>query len=179
MAGIRCGSTSRAACLAHVAPSISQHFNKSRGMCCAHGALRHFRSSTDHLIRIDRLHSVIMATEVPPERPGADIEKFPHDGDLHSQSDDATNGEKRRPSVFAYERDAQLRQGSVTTYHESFFSAFKLSSFKRNRNARIVTEAVDNEGRPLKDQPPAEPALAMKLKQRHLQMIAIGGSIGT
>ncbi|CZS91223.1 related to amino acid transporters [Rhynchosporium graminicola] len=52
-------------------------------------------------------------------------------------------------------------------------------SFKRNPNARIVTEATDLEGRPLPDQPPAEPALAMKLKERHLQMIAIGGSIGT
>lgn len=52
-------------------------------------------------------------------------------------------------------------------------------SFKRNPNARMVTEAVDAEGKPLEDQPPAEPALSMKLKNRHLQMIAIGGSIGT
>ncbi|KAL5427858.1 hypothetical protein PMIN04_001064 [Paraphaeosphaeria minitans] len=51
-------------------------------------------------------------------------------------------------------------------------------SFKRNPNARVVTEALDDEGRPLPDQP-AEPALSMKLKDRHLQMIAIGGSIGT
>lgn len=51
-------------------------------------------------------------------------------------------------------------------------------SFKRNPNARMVTEAVDEDGRPLEDQPPAEPALSMKLKDRHLQMIAIGGSIG-
>jgi amino acid transporter len=43
----------------------------------------------------------------------------------------------------------------------------------------MVTEATDAEGKPLPDQPPAEPALAMKLKDRHLQMIAIGGSIGT
>jgi amino acid transporter len=42
----------------------------------------------------------------------------------------------------------------------------------------MVTEAVDAEGRPLADQPPAQPALSMKLKDRHLQMIAIGGSIG-
>lgn len=54
-----------------------------------------------------------------------------------------------------------------------------VDSFKRNPNARVTTEAVDAEGRPLKDAPPAEPALAMKLKNRHLQMIAIGGSIGT
>lgn len=52
-------------------------------------------------------------------------------------------------------------------------------SFKRNPNARMVTEAVDEEGKPLPDQPPAEPALSMQLKNRHLQMIAIGGSIGT
>ncbi|KAF2477235.1 AAT family amino acid transporter [Lindgomyces ingoldianus] len=52
-------------------------------------------------------------------------------------------------------------------------------SFKKNPNARMVTEAVDEEGKPLEDQPPAEPALSMKLKDRHLQMIAIGGSIGT
>ena len=51
-------------------------------------------------------------------------------------------------------------------------------SFKRNPNARVVTEALDEEGRPLPEQPPAEPALSMKLKDRHLQMIAIGGSIG-
>jgi amino acid transporter len=53
-----------------------------------------------------------------------------------------------------------------------------VDSFKENPNARVVTEAVDAEGKPLPDQPPAEPALAMTLKNRHLQMIAIGGSIG-
>lgn len=51
-------------------------------------------------------------------------------------------------------------------------------SFKQNKNARMVTEAVDAEGRPLPNQPPAQPALSMQLKDRHLQMIAIGGSIG-
>lgn len=54
-----------------------------------------------------------------------------------------------------------------------------IDSFKRNPNARVTTEAVDADGRPVKDQPPAQPALAMKLKTRHLQMIAIGGAIGT
>jgi amino acid transporter len=54
-----------------------------------------------------------------------------------------------------------------------------IDSFKRNPNARVTPLAVDAEGKPLADQPPAEPALAMKLKPRHLQMIAIGGSIGT
>jgi len=78
-----------------------------------------------------------------------------------------------------YDRDEQMRRGSVTKHHDGFFSAFTLNSFKRNPNARVVTEATDLEGRPLPDQPPAEPALAMKLKPRHLQMIAIGGSIGT
>lgn len=73
--------------------------------------------------------------------------------------------------------DREEHVGEVERY-DGFFSAFTLHSFKRNPNARVVTEATDNEGRPLKDQPPAEPALAMKLKPRHLQMIAIGGSIG-
>jgi len=77
-----------------------------------------------------------------------------------------------------YDRNTQAQLGSITTHHDGFFSAFTLNSFKRNPNARVVTEATDSEGRPLPDQPPAEPALAMKLKPRHLQMIAIGGSIG-
>ncbi|KIX99632.1 uncharacterized protein Z520_04266 [Fonsecaea multimorphosa CBS 102226] len=54
-----------------------------------------------------------------------------------------------------------------------------VDSFKRNPHARVTTQAIDANGRVLPDQPPAEPALAMKLKGRHLQMIAIGGSIGT
>lgn len=54
-----------------------------------------------------------------------------------------------------------------------------VDSFKRNPNARVITVAEDAEGRPVEDTPSAEPALAMKLKNRHLQMIAIGGSIGT
>ena len=54
-----------------------------------------------------------------------------------------------------------------------------VDSFKRNPHARVTTEAVDSEGRPVSDTPIYEPALAMKLKSRHLQMIAIGGSIGT
>jgi hypothetical protein len=81
-------------------------------------------------------------------------------------------------SPVRYDKEAQMRRGSITPHHEGFFSAFTLESFKRNPNARVVTEATDSEGRPLPDQPPAEPALAMKLKPRHLQMIAIGGSIG-
>jgi len=88
---------------------------------------------------------------------------------------DKTSDETSPPR---YDRDEQLRRGSVTAHHDGFFSAFTVNSFKRNPNARVVTEATDVEGRPLPDQPPAEPALAMKLKQRHLQMIAIGGSIG-
>ncbi|CAL3962913.1 unnamed protein product [Diplocarpon coronariae] len=76
-------------------------------------------------------------------------------------------------------RNAKAQEGSVSTHKDGFFSAFKPHSFKRNHNARMVTEVTDLEGRPLADQPPAEPALAMKLKERHLQMIAIGGSIGT
>ena len=47
-------------------------------------------------------------------------------------------------------------------------------SFKRNPNARMVTQATDAMGRPLKDQPPAEPALAMKLKNRHVSLFTNG-----
>lgn len=118
-----------------------------------------------------------MANDFPGNLNGGDVEKGVENGDYKVHTD--VDGEKRRPSTFAYDRDTQLRQGSVTVHHESFFAAFKPASFKRNQNARVVTEATDSEGRPLKDQPPAEPALAMKLKQRHLQMIAIGGSIGS
>ncbi|KAI9053112.1 hypothetical protein LZ554_003381 [Drepanopeziza brunnea f. sp. 'monogermtubi'] len=94
-----------------------------------------------------------------------DVEKAIYDNDKHS-------GETS-PSQPGYEH------GDVKEHHESFFSAFAVNSFKRNHNARVVTEATDSEGRLLPDQPPAEPALAMKLKERHLQMIAIGGAIGT
>jgi yeast amino acid transporter len=113
--------------------------------------------------------------------PHDDVEKTARSVDGRSEKTGVSEGdeEKRRPSVFAPDRETQMRQGSLTVYHESFFSAFNPTSFRRNPNARVVTEATDNEGRPLKDQPPAEPALALKLKQRHLQMIAIGGSIGT
>lgn len=84
-----------------------------------------------------------------------------------------------RPNNDGYDKESQMRRGSITKHHEGFFTAFTLDSFKRNPNARVVTEATDLEGRPLPDQPPAEPALAMRLKERHLQMIAIGGSIGS
>ncbi|RMD40587.1 hypothetical protein DV735_g4524, partial [Chaetothyriales sp. CBS 134920] len=84
---------------------------------------------------------------------------------------------EKRASIF--DREVQIRHGSITPAHDGFLSAFTVNSFRRNPNARVVTEATDDEGRPLADQPPAEPALAMKLKARHLQMIAIGGSIGT
>jgi amino acid transporter len=66
---------------------------------------------------------------------------------------------------------------SVETKQGTKFTRF-VDSFKRNPNARMVTELTDAEGKALPDQPPAEPALAMSLKGRHLQMIAIGGSIG-
>ena len=75
------------------------------------------------------------------------------------------------PPQYDYGPTAETKEGTK-------FSLF-VDSFKRNPNARMVTEATDAEGKPLPDQPPAEPALAMKLKDRHLQMIAIGGSIGT
>lgn len=98
-----------------------------------------------------------------------DVEKAAYKGEKTSDKSSPERG---------YDYESQMRRGSVTPHHEGFFSAFTLNSFKRNPNARVVTEATDSESRPLPDQPPAEPALAMKLKPRHLQMIAIGGSIG-
>lgn len=75
------------------------------------------------------------------------------------------------PPQYDYGSTAETKEGTR-------FSLF-VDSFKRNPNARMVTEVTDADGKPLPNQPPAEPALAMKLKDRHLQMIAIGGSIGT
>ena len=69
-------------------------------------------------------------------------------------------------------------EGTTEVTKEGTVMSRFVDSFKRNPNARMVTIAMDEAGRPLKDQPPAEPALAMSLKNRHLQMIAIGGSIG-
>ena len=66
---------------------------------------------------------------------------------------------------------------TVETKEGIKFSRF-VDSFRQNNNARMVQVLTDAEGKPLDDQPPAQPALAMKLKGRHLQMIAIGGSIG-
>jgi amino acid transporter len=74
------------------------------------------------------------------------------------------------PPVYDYGRAETTKPGTK-------LSRFA-DSFRRNPNARMVTEAVDAEGKPLPDQPPVEPALSMQLKGRHLQMIAIGGSIG-
>jgi yeast amino acid transporter len=45
-----------------------------------------------------------------------------------------------------YDREAQLRHGSITPQHRGFFSAFRPDSVKRNPNARVVTEATDSEG---------------------------------
>lgn len=77
----------------------------------------------------------------------------------------------------AYENTPEDHGSTVETKVGTKFSRFA-DSFRRNENARMVPVLVDAEGMPLKDQPPAQPALAMKLKGRHLQMIAIGGSIG-
>lgn len=39
-----------------------------------------------------------------------------------------------------YDREEQMRRGSVDKHHDGFFSGFTLHSFKRNPNARVVTE---------------------------------------
>lgn len=70
--------------------------------------------------------------------------------------------------------DAAL--GSTDAVPTSKFGGF-VDSFKRNPNARMQTEDVDEDGKPI-DVGYAEPAMSMSLKPRHLQMIAIGGSIG-
>jgi amino acid transporter len=80
-------------------------------------------------------------------------------------------------SAPTYDTSHQDPSSAVVTKEGTKFSRF-VDSFKRNPNARMVTELTDTEGKPLPDQPPAEPALSMSLKGRHLQMIAIGGSIG-
>ena len=53
-----------------------------------------------------------------------------------------------------------------------------IHGFRENPNARVSPLLLDDDGKPLPKQPPAQPALAHKLKERHMQMIAIGGSIG-
>ncbi|OAP56523.1 hypothetical protein AYL99_09702 [Fonsecaea erecta] len=74
---------------------------------------------------------------------------------------------------------SDLSQGKVEFPPAATAFGRFVDGFKRNPHARVTTQAIDANGRMLPDQPPAEPALAMKLKERHLQMIAIGGSIGT
>lgn len=76
----------------------------------------------------------------------------------------------------AHLRSDDAAQGSAESVHASGFSRF-VDSFKRNPNARVATEVLDDDGKPI-DLGYAEPALSMSLKPRHLQMIAIGGSIG-
>lgn len=68
--------------------------------------------------------------------------------------------------------------GQLVTEKQPLFARF-IHSFRENPNARVSEVLLDDNGKPLPYQPPAQPALAHKLKERHLQMIAIGGSIGT
>jgi hypothetical protein len=60
-----------------------------------------------------------MAGEFPSQFIGG-AEKVVQNNDRHSQSEATANAEKLRSSVFALDRDMQLRQGSVTAYHGSF-----------------------------------------------------------
>jgi yeast amino acid transporter len=84
---------------------------------------------------------------------------------------------EKSASTPTYDSSHDNLGSTVETQQGTKFTRF-VDSFRRNPNARMVTELTDAEGKPLPDQPPAEPALAMSLKGRHLQMIAIGGSIG-
>lgn len=68
--------------------------------------------------------------------------------------------------------------GQIVTRKQGSVWVRFIDGFRQNPNARVSEQLVDADGKPLPDQPAAQPALAMKLKQRHLQMIAIGGSIG-
>lgn len=73
------------------------------------------------------------------------------------------------PPEDAYGQVEEVKTGTA-------FSRF-VDSFRRNPQATI--SPVDTEGKPLDGagEDPGAP-LATKLKARHLQMIAIGGSIG-
>jgi amino acid transporter len=90
---------------------------------------------------------------------------------------DADLEKKRDPSP--EDGSSSPTHGEVITAHNEgpMFTRI-IDSFRQNPHAHVVTVAIDDDGKPLVNQPPAQPALAMKLKQRHLQMIAIGGSIG-
>lgn len=80
------------------------------------------------------------------------------------------------------DHDAALSAG-----HQPWRQRF-VDSFKRDPNAHVTkaAQAIDaTEGRAVKGfdhkaaaQATADPGLAHKLKGRHMQMIAIGGSIG-
>ena len=84
---------------------------------------------------------------------------------------------KRSPS--SEDKHSNTDSGEVVTARNDapFFTRL-VDSFRQNPHARLVATLLDDDGRPLVNQPAAQPALAMKLKNRHLQMIAIGGSIG-
>jgi yeast amino acid transporter len=86
---------------------------------------------------------------------------------------------EKNVSKFAPHYDSgQADYGSTVEIKEGTKMSRFIDSFRQNEGARMVTVLTDDEGKPLPAQPPGQPALAMKLKQRHLQMIAIGGSIG-
>lgn len=67
--------------------------------------------------------------------------------------------------------------GQVIASNQTMFQRV-VHSFRQNHEARVSEVLLDESGKPLPHQPPAQPALAHKLKERHMQMIAIGGSIG-
>ena len=92
---------------------------------------------------------------------------------------DLEKKEEPSPTASSKGQDyGQITTGQVATATGPLFTRI-IDSFRENPNARVSEVLLDETGKPLPNQPPTQPALAHKLKNRHLQMIAIGGSIGT
>ena len=77
---------------------------------------------------------------------------------------------EKTPSASSPERSINKEAGFIELpVADTKWGRF-VDSFKRNPNARVTPQPVDAEGRPLGDAPVAEPALAMKLKNRCVPM---------
>ncbi|KAI9757109.1 MAG: amino acid permease [Chaenotheca gracillima] len=92
-------------------------------------------------------------------------------------------GQQEKDAYSPEEGSPHGSYGHATPTHESFFRR-QIESFKRDPNARATPKgAVGADGKIFDAEgaaaATANSPLARKLKGRHLQMIAIGGSIGT